>query len=373
MDPVWAAIAEFWWIGPTMIGAGTLGWIGLRGQRSAKARRLAYDASRDALRTARQDAAASRIAVRVARAELAQAQAEAAAGRTTHAEVAAARRALDAAQRETRAAAAGVRARRASLSADRVALSAQGSRGSDPAQLPLGRVMAADDAVTARWMQYETDPARQLAFPAMGDARVPSTAAFLAELKTTRALRPRRRMRGSPPRSSPPTATASPAWPAPSTPPRPRPGGWRGERARRRPAPAPTHGARRVGRVGPGNRTEPHPDGPRPRCRSARPRDRATVGRAAAGGCHGPPHSADDRHPHRLSPGAPRDPDRAAHAARLDRPPRPGPRCRGTGLAAGDAVGRRRGIRCPGEAAGLADPGARNAPVTPVRARARKV
>ena len=50
---MWAAIAEFWWIGPTMIGAGTLGWIGLRGQRSAKARRLAYDASRDALRTAR--------------------------------------------------------------------------------------------------------------------------------------------------------------------------------------------------------------------------------------------------------------------------------------------------------------------------------
>ena len=50
--------------------------------------------------------------------------------------------------------------------------------------------MAADDAVTARWMQYEPDPARQLAFPAMGDARVPSTAAFLAELKTTRALRP---------------------------------------------------------------------------------------------------------------------------------------------------------------------------------------
>ena len=73
---MWAAIAEFWWIGPTMIGAGTLGWIGLRGQRSAKARRLAYDASRDALRTARQDAAASRIAVRVARAELAQAIAE---------------------------------------------------------------------------------------------------------------------------------------------------------------------------------------------------------------------------------------------------------------------------------------------------------
>lgn len=190
---MWAAIAEFWWIGPTVIGAGTLGWVGLRGQRTAKARRLAYDASRDALRRARQDAAAARVAVRVARAELVQAQAEAAAGRTSPAAVAAARRALDAAQRETRAAAAGVRARRASVSADRVALNAHGGqrgRAGDPAQLPLARVMAADDAVTARWMEYETDAARQLAFPTLGDARVQTTAAFLAELQTTRALRP---------------------------------------------------------------------------------------------------------------------------------------------------------------------------------------
>ena len=187
---MWAAIAEFWWIGPTMIGAGTLGWIGLRRGRSTKARRLAYDASRDALRQARQDAAAARVGVRVARAELSQVQAEATAGRASHAEVAAARRALDAAQRNTRAASAGVRARRANLSADRVALSAQSGRGADPAHLPLARLMATDDAITARWMQYETDAARQLAFPALGDARVPTTAAFLAELKTTRALRP---------------------------------------------------------------------------------------------------------------------------------------------------------------------------------------
>ncbi|WP_314430592.1 hypothetical protein, partial [Microbacterium lacticum] len=95
--------------------------------------------------------------------------------------------------RETRAAAAGVRARRASVSADRVALNAHGGqrgRAGDPAQLPLARVMAADDAVTARWMEYETDAARQLAFPTLGDARVQTTAAFLAELQTTRALRP---------------------------------------------------------------------------------------------------------------------------------------------------------------------------------------
>ncbi|MBN9176808.1 MAG: hypothetical protein J0I43_05505 [Microbacterium sp.] len=188
MEPFLAVFAEFWWIGPTVIGAGALGWFGLRGQRgTAKARRLAYDASREALRTAQQEAQASRHGVRVARAELARAQAARTAGYTGPDEVAAARRALDAAQRDTRAAAATLRARRANLSADRAALAA---RSSDPAHLPLARVMAADDAVTARWMEYETDAARQLAFPAMSDARVPQTAAFLAAHRTARALRP---------------------------------------------------------------------------------------------------------------------------------------------------------------------------------------
>lgn len=187
MDPVWTAVVELWWIGPAVIGAGAFGWLGLRGQRNAKARRLAYNASRDALRRARQDAASARVAARVARAELSRAQAERTAGRAGAEHVAAARRALDAAQRETKAASAAVRARRANLSADRVAL---GVRPSDPSQLPLARLMAADDAVTARWMEYETDAARLIAFPAMSDARVPATAAFLAELRTTRALRP---------------------------------------------------------------------------------------------------------------------------------------------------------------------------------------
>ena len=191
MEPFLAVFAEFWWIGPTVIGAGALGWLGLRGQRSryasTKARRLAYDASRDALRSAQQDAQASRHGVRVARAELARAQAARTAGYARPDEVASARRALDAAQRDTRAAAATVRARRANLTADRAALAA---RSSDPAQLPLARLMVADDAITARWMEYETDAARQLAFPAMSDARVPQTAAFLAERHTARALRP---------------------------------------------------------------------------------------------------------------------------------------------------------------------------------------
>lgn len=187
MDPLWAAFAEFWWIGPIVIGSGALGWFGLRGQRTARARRLAFDASRAELGAARKDAVDARIAVRVARAELARALAERGAGRADGADIARARRTVDAAQRETKAAAAIVRVRRANLVAARAAL---GTRSSDPAQLPLGRLMAEDDAVTARWLEYETDPARLIAFPAMTDARVPTTAAFSAELRTTRALRP---------------------------------------------------------------------------------------------------------------------------------------------------------------------------------------
>ncbi len=185
MDVVLASLAELWWIGPIVIGAGTLGFFGLRGHRSAKARSLAYDASREALRGARHEAASARHAVRIARAELARTLAERAAGRADGGDVAVARRQLDAALRDTRAASATMRVRRANVTADRAQL-----RARDAAQLPLARLMAADDAVTSRWMEYETDAARVLAFPALSDARVPATATFLAELRTARALRP---------------------------------------------------------------------------------------------------------------------------------------------------------------------------------------
>ncbi|MFT4051343.1 MAG: hypothetical protein QM677_03740 [Microbacterium sp.] len=172
---------------PALVAAGAGGWFVLRGQRTARARRLAFSASREEVRIARKRVTAARIEVRVARAELSRVQAERAAGRASADEISAARRALDAAQRETKAASATLRARRATLVADRAALA---GRINDPAQLPLARLMAADDVVTTRWMEYETDAARQLAFPAMSDTRVPATAAFFAELHTTRALRP---------------------------------------------------------------------------------------------------------------------------------------------------------------------------------------
>jgi len=187
VDPIWASLAEFWWIGPTVIGAGTLGWFGLRHQRSERARRLEYEAARHDLKAARTNAASARIGVRVARAELARVQAERAASRATGAEVAAARTALDRAQRDGKAAAAAVRVGRVHVRSARAALPAAAN---DPASLPLARLLATHDDIAGRWLEYETDPAKLIAFPAMSDGRSRLTAAFLTEQRSAQRLRP---------------------------------------------------------------------------------------------------------------------------------------------------------------------------------------
>lgn len=189
MDPfVWTTIAEFWWIGPVVIGTGALGWIGLRHQRTERARRLAYEAAKLELRAARQRSATARGAAKLARAELARVQAERTAAHATSADVAAARRELQSAQREARAATATVRAGRARVTAARAALP---SAATPAEELPLARITAAHDAVTARWISYETDAAKVLAFPAMSDGRQPLTAAYLTVQAEAQQLRPR--------------------------------------------------------------------------------------------------------------------------------------------------------------------------------------
>lgn len=186
MDPVWATLFEFWWIGPIVIGTGALGWVGLRHQRSASSRHLALDSAKHELREARSRAVSSRSAVQLARAELARVQAERAASRASAADVAAARRALQTAQREAKAATATIRARRVQVTAARAAL----PTSTEEAALPLAKLMAAHDAVTARWMDYETDPAKLIAFPTMSDGRVPATAAYLRAHAAAQQLRP---------------------------------------------------------------------------------------------------------------------------------------------------------------------------------------
>lgn len=176
--------AELWWIAPAVVvaGGGAVAFGATR-RHAMSGKRLGYDAARLELRRAQQDAKVAADNARIARAESARVSAERAASRTDAGAVSAARRALREAQLASKAATARVRAARARLSAERTALSS----GGEP---PLNRLRARHDAVLGRWMQYETDADKLLAFPAMTDARVPATADFLAALQAARELRP---------------------------------------------------------------------------------------------------------------------------------------------------------------------------------------
>ena len=59
-----------------------------------------------------------------------------------------------------------------------------------PAPSQLERLFAEHDAVTARWLEYELDVAKLIAYPAMSDGRQPLTAAFLRAKKVADGLRP---------------------------------------------------------------------------------------------------------------------------------------------------------------------------------------
>lgn len=172
MDPFLLA-AEWWWVAPTAVAAGTVGVMGLRRRNSTvSGRRLAVDAARHDLREAQLVAAERRTALKIARADLARVSAERAAQRATAEQVAGARRMLRERERDAKAASADVRARQVRLNAARAAVPS----ASEPR--PLERLHAAHDAVTARWMRYETDPALQIAYPAMTDVKRPATAAY---------------------------------------------------------------------------------------------------------------------------------------------------------------------------------------------------
>lgn len=176
-------LAEWWWMAPAVLGAGAAGVAGVRWGSRRKGRMLAVDAAREELRAAQRRATALRVEVKVARAERTRAVAAARAGRSRGSdEIAGARQTAREAERAVKAADAGVKAARARLSAAQ-------AQQRDP-RLPVDRLRDAHDEVTARWMAYETDPALAIAFPAMGDAREPATAAFFSAAGEAQRLRP---------------------------------------------------------------------------------------------------------------------------------------------------------------------------------------
>lgn len=191
MDPFLLLAAELWWVAPAAAGAGATGYAIVRRRGTVNGRRLGYDAARFELRQAQLDARAAADAARVARADVARVVADRAASRADATAVASARRALRDAQLASRAAVARVKASRVRVSTERSAMAVAGP-------LPLDRLRARHDALLARWMEYETDAARAIAFPAMSDGRQPATAVFLAALERARDARPRADARVSP-------------------------------------------------------------------------------------------------------------------------------------------------------------------------------
>ena len=186
VDPLWMLAAEWWWIAPTAVGAGAVTAVGVRRSRKRSGRRLALDAARSDLRDAQREVGERRRAVRVARAEHARLVAERTASRASSADVASGRRALKQAEYDAKAASADVRARRARVSAAQAEL----PRASQADRYPVARLHRAHDAITARWMDYETDPAKLIAYPVMSNGKDPAMAAFLAAARRARDLRP---------------------------------------------------------------------------------------------------------------------------------------------------------------------------------------
>lgn len=171
MEPL-ILLSEWWWTAAVGIGGITAGGIAVRRRSVRSGRRLEVDAARLDLKAAQQRAVERRMAAKLARAEVTRLSAERSARRATSEQVAGARRMLRDRENDAKAAAADVRAKQVRLSAARAAVPAAS------APRPLDRLQAQHDAITAQWMRYETDPALQIAYPAMTDVRQPATAAY---------------------------------------------------------------------------------------------------------------------------------------------------------------------------------------------------
>ncbi len=185
MDALIGVFAELWWTVPAVMAGGTATVFVARKTRggNGRARRLEVTAALHEVERAQTRVAEARASVARTRADYMAIKAQ-----RDYPAMVQAKLAQRDARRELRAAQADIRARRARVQAARVAL--RTIPRNEPREYPLGRVLVAHDQVVSRWMEYETDVAKQIAFPAMTDARVPLTAAFLDASHVARALRP---------------------------------------------------------------------------------------------------------------------------------------------------------------------------------------
>jgi hypothetical protein len=187
VEPILLIVSTWWWIAPAAAGAGAATYAGLTA-RSRRARRLELDAARHEESRAYRELVAAKARVRTAQADLMTAKSRAAAPSP------AARRELQAAKDSEKAASLALRASRSRVKAGYAQYRAATSH--DP--LPIDRLYAAHDSVNARWLAYETDVDKALAYPRMTDTRHPATVTFLRAQRETLAKRPTLRDRVTP-------------------------------------------------------------------------------------------------------------------------------------------------------------------------------
>ncbi|GAA3637014.1 hypothetical protein GCM10022200_20440 [Microbacterium awajiense] len=181
MEPILVLLGSWWWVAPAAAGAGVASYSMLTSGRR-RARRLELEAARHEEAQAYRALVAARGRVRSARADVLVARSR---GPVTAAQLEA-RQALQLAKQAEKSASLALRASRSRVKAAWDGLRAR----SADTPLPLEALMGEHDAVRARWLEYETDAAKALAYPRMIDAQYPTTHAFLRAMRDAGDLRP---------------------------------------------------------------------------------------------------------------------------------------------------------------------------------------
>lgn len=184
MEQILLVLESWWWAAPAAVAAGAVGYAGLT-TRSRRARRLELDASRHEEAQAHRALAVARAQLSAARAQVLSARSRSG-GLIASPAIASARRDLQNAKRLVRSASLELRASRTRVRAS----AARWHAASRAEPLPIEGLFAAHDAVTARWMEYETDVAKAIAYPQLTDPGDPATLAFLRVQREAQRLRP---------------------------------------------------------------------------------------------------------------------------------------------------------------------------------------
>jgi hypothetical protein len=182
VETILVIMASWWWVAPAAAGVGAMSYAGLTA-RGRRARRLELDAARHEERTAYRALQSAQADLRAAKAEVLVAKT-----RRDPSGVRAyddARRRLADIKLAERSAALKLRATRGRLKASVVRYRTT-TRG---APLPIEELVARHDAVTAKWLEYETDAGKALSFPQMLDPQHPPTLAFLRAQREAQTLR----------------------------------------------------------------------------------------------------------------------------------------------------------------------------------------